>query len=85
MRRIRNITDEPLSVPLLGVIVQPGDVANVPDALDVEFSENYWEMDGTRDGGDVVATDTGADVGEVRDVAADDAASAIDAHEGSES
>lgn len=49
MRRIRNVTNEPLSVPLLGVTVQPGDVANVPDNLDVEFSENYWEMDGSRD------------------------------------
>lgn len=78
MRRIRNITDEPLSVPLLGAIVQPGDVANVPDALDVEFSPNYWETDGTRDGGDDA-------VGEFRHVTADDSASAHETHEGNES
>lgn len=46
MRRIRNITDEPLNVPLLGVTIQPGDVANVPDTLHyVDFSEVLFEVE----------------------------------------
>ncbi len=68
-RRIRNITEEPLFVPSLGVTVQPGDVANVPDSHDYAFSENYWEVDGSRDESNDNAS------GEIRDVTASDDAS----------
>lgn len=53
MRRIRNITDEPLHVPLLGVTIQPGDVANVPATLDdVDFSEAYFDDESAPDAPD---------------------------------
>jgi hypothetical protein len=47
MRRIRNISSEPLEVPLLNTVIQPGDVAEVPENLDyVDFSEALFEIDG---------------------------------------
>ena len=49
MRRIRNITNEALDVPILGVIIEPGDVANVPDGLEVEFSSALFEVDEASD------------------------------------
>lgn len=56
-RRIRNRTEDVLEVPLLGVRLEPGDVANIPDDFptDVVFPENYFEVDGPNDGGNANA------------------------------
>jgi hypothetical protein len=74
MRRIRNISGEPLNVPSIGVTVQPGDVANVPDSIAADFSENYWEVDGEREN-----TDT--EHGAVKDVNASDNANTEEGNE----
>jgi hypothetical protein len=56
MRRIRNKTDETLTVPQLGVTLAPGQEADVPEELQfVAFSDLHF--DETNDGAQVPAAE----------------------------
>lgn len=71
--QIRNITDDTLEVPLLGVRIAPGDVAKVPDEFsEMVFPENYFEVEGDNTG--PAREDENADHGsDVTEIYADDA------------
>ena len=44
MARVKNVTDEPLVVPSLnGVVVQPGEIVEVPDAKGFKDSP-LWQV-----------------------------------------
>lgn len=47
MARVKNITDDPLDVPSLGLFaVQPGEIVDVPRAADFDGSE-LWQVTST--------------------------------------
>ena len=49
MARVKNITDDPLDVPSLGLFaVQPGEIVEVPRASDFAGSELWQVMPGAK-------------------------------------
>lgn len=79
-RRIRNTTEDVLEVPLLGVRLEPGDVATIPDSFpaDVVFPETHFEVDGPNDGG-TSEQDAQVPAADVREIHVSDSATV---HEG---
>jgi hypothetical protein len=46
--RVKNITDDPLDIPSLGLFaVPPGEIVDVPDAKDFKGSE-LWQVTSTK-------------------------------------